>query len=50
MSLIKIYLFAELWELKEVLAVLITPGQSDYINGLIIGGSGRLILDVIEES
>ena len=35
-------------KLKKVLPVLISPGQTAYINGRFIGESGRLISDIIE--
>ena len=53
------YLFAELGsknyvskplalKLKKFLPVLISPGQTSYVNGRFIGESGRLISDTIE--
>ena len=35
-------------KLKKVLPVLISPGQTAYVNGRFIGESGRVISDVIE--
>ena len=35
-------------KLKKVLPVLISPGQTAYVNGRFIGESGHLILDIIE--
>ena len=35
-------------KLKKVLPVLISPGQTAYVNGRFIGESGRLISDIIE--
>ena len=35
-------------KLKKVLPVLISPGQTAYVNGRFIGESGRLISGIIE--
>ena len=34
--------------LKKVLPFLINPGQTAYVNGRVLGKSGRLIADIIE--